>query len=68
MESSPCQVVAMDKRMLQNVRLNPSTPVQGLSVAVPVYVSPSASPMQVAGSGAMETLNASWGAVKAEYR
>jgi hypothetical protein len=63
-DSAPCQVVAMDRKMLNNCRLMNGSSAQ----PVPVYVSPSAAQIQVAGSGASETLNASWGAVKAEYR
>jgi hypothetical protein len=64
-DSSPCQVVAMDRKMLTNCRLMNGSSAQ----PVPVYVSPSAQVrMAGAGAGAAEAINASWGAVKAEYR
>jgi hypothetical protein len=64
--TSPCHVVAMDKRLLKNVRLQ-NAEAAGLASQVQAYT-PNAAVAKADGMATPVAVMASWGAVKAEYR
>jgi hypothetical protein len=63
----PCHVVAMDRRLLKNVRLTNAAAL-GLPEQVPVYVAGAAVASANSAAAPTAALSASWGEVKDAYR